>query len=73
MKTSTTISATIAIVSALALVIAPALVASASAVKEEITTCPSGNPCQGASGEKNPNREEKCVAGSKQQENANCP
>jgi hypothetical protein len=68
-----TILATIAIVSALALVIAQALVESASAAKKEITTCPSGKECQGASGDKNLNAEETCVAGSKEQTNANCP
>jgi hypothetical protein len=62
----------IGVAAILAVVIAPALIASASAVKQEITTCPSGNPCKGKSGESNPNIEETCVAGSKQQTNANC-
>jgi hypothetical protein len=65
--------AAIAIVSVLALAIAPVLVESALAKKEEVTICPSGKECQGASGEKNPNREEICRAGSKGQTNANCP
>ena len=68
-----TILATIAIVSALSLVIVPALIGSASADKREKTECPSGNECQGASGEHNPNAEKKCVAGSKEQEHPNCP
>jgi hypothetical protein len=46
--------AAIAIVSALALVVAPAMVEqSASATKERI--CPSGKECKGGSGESNPN------------------
>jgi len=65
--------ATIAIVSALALVIAPALVDYASAKKQETCTLPSGNPCTGATAEKNPNTEKKCTAGHNLQENANCP
>ena len=73
MNTKTTILATIAIVSVLALVIAPALVGSASARKEEQCTLPSGNPCTGATAEKNPQTDKKCAAGSKLQENANCP
>jgi hypothetical protein len=68
-----TIFLAIGVAAVLSIVVAPALVESASAKKQEITICPSGNPCQGNSGEKNPNREEKCVAGSKLQEKANCP
>ena len=65
--------AAIAIVSALALVVAPAMVESALATKTKETVCPSGNPCQGASGEHNPNIKVTCKAGSKDQTNANCP
>ena len=68
-----TILTRIAIVSALALVIAPALVNSASAKKQETCTLPSGNPCTGATADKNPNVEKKCQAGRNLQENANCP
>ena len=63
----------IGVAAVLAVAIAPALVDYAAAKKQEVTICPSGNPCQGASGEKNPNREEQCQAGSKGQTNANCP
>jgi hypothetical protein len=68
-----TILSTIAIVSALALVIAPALVDNASARKQETCTLPSGNPCTGATAEKNPQTDKKCQAGRNLQENANCP
>ena len=62
--------AAIAIVSALALVVAPAMVEQqASATKTHV--CPSGKECQGASGTHNPNAE--CAAGSTLQTNANCP
>ena len=62
--------AAIAIVSALALVVAPAMVEQqASATKTQV--CPSGKECQGASGAHNPHAE--CAAGSKLQTNANCP
>ena len=60
----------IAIVTALALVVAPAMVEQPASAKK-IEVCPSGNPCQGQSGEHNPNTE--CAAGSKLQTNANCP
>jgi hypothetical protein len=73
MNTKTTILATIAIVSALALVIAPALVDYASARKQESCTLPSGNPCTGATADQNPQVSKKCQAGVNLQENANCP
>ena len=72
MKTNTVFLA-LGVAAVLAVVIAPTLMESALAKKEEVTVCPSGNECQGASGEKNPNREEECRAGSKGQTNANCP
>ena len=61
----------IAIVTALALVVAPAMVEQPASAKK-IEVCPSGNPCQGQSGEHNPNKE--CAAG-KDFENTNpkCP
>jgi hypothetical protein len=68
-----TVLLTVGIAAVLAVVIAPTLVESALAKKDEVTICPSGNECQGGSGEKNPNREEICTAGSKGQTNANCP
>ncbi len=63
----------IAIVSALALIVAPAMVGTALAKKEEVTICPSGNECRGNSGASNPNAFDECRAGSKGQTNANCP
>ena len=61
----------IAIVSALALVVAPAMVEQPASAKK-IEVCPSGNPCQGASGEHNPNTT--CAAGKDfENTNANCP
>ena len=66
--------AVIAIVSALALAIAPALVGSALAKKEEVCLLPSGKPCPNENvEEKNRNVEQECRAGSKGQTNANCP
>jgi hypothetical protein len=44
----------IAIVSALALIVAPAMVEQPASAKK-IQVCPSGNPCSGSSGEHNPN------------------
>jgi len=64
-----TIFLAIVIAAVLAVAIAPALVETASARKTEV--CPSGNECQGASGEHNPNTE--CAAGVNLQTNANCP
>jgi hypothetical protein len=64
-----TIFLAIVVAAVLAVAIAPALVETASAKKTEV--CPSGNECQGQSGEHNPNAE--CAAGSKLQTNANCP
>jgi hypothetical protein len=46
--------AAIAIVSALALIVAPAMVEQQASAKK-IEVCPSGNPCAGGSGEHNPN------------------
>lgn len=68
MNTNSAILA-IVIAAVLAVAIAPALVDTAFARKIEV--CPSGNECQGAAGEHNPNAE--CAAGSKLQTNANCP
>ena len=65
--------AAIAIASALALIVAPAMVGTALATKQKICTLPSGNPCPGATEDHNPQTDKKCVAGSKFQENANCP
>jgi hypothetical protein len=64
-----TIFLAIVVAAVLAVAIAPELVETASAKK--IQVCPSGNECQGQSGEHNPNAE--CAAGSKLQTNANCP
>jgi len=75
MNTKTALAA-IAIVSALALVVAPAMVGSALAVKgkEEVCLLPSGNPCPTESVEEhNTQTDQKCIAGAKNQENANCP
>ncbi len=57
----------------LAVAIAPTLVDYASARKQESCVLPSGNPCTGATAEKNPQVEQKCQAGRNLQENANCP
>lgn len=54
---SSAILLAIGVAAILAVVIAPALVESALAARKELTTCPSGNPCQGQSGAHNPNRE----------------
>jgi hypothetical protein len=67
-----TIFLAIGVAAVLAVVIAPTLLESALAKKEEVTVCPSGNECQGASGDRNPNAEDECRAGSKDQTNANC-
>ena len=73
MNTKTALAA-IAIVSALALVVAPAMVGSALAKKQEVCTLPGGNPCPNDTvEEKNKNVEEKCQAGRNLQEHANCP
>jgi hypothetical protein len=72
MNTKTALAA-IAIASALALIVAPAMVGTALAKKQEVCTLPSGNPCPGATEDHNPQTDKKCVAGSKFQENANCP
>lgn len=64
-----TIFLAIVVAAVLAVAIAPALVETTSAKKMQV--CPSGNECQGQSGEHNPNAE--CAAGSKLQTNANCP
>jgi hypothetical protein len=71
-KTTTALVA-IAIVSALALIVAPAMVGEALARKQEVCTLPSGNPCVGATEDKNPQREEQCQAGRNLQTNSNCP
>lgn len=64
----------IAIVSALALVVAPSMVGTALAKKEEVCVLPGGNECPNENvEEKNRNVEEECRAGSKGQTNANCP
>jgi hypothetical protein len=60
----------IAIVTSLALVVAPAMVEQPASAKK-VQVCPSGNECQGNSGEHNPNAE--CAAGRNLQTNANCP
>jgi hypothetical protein len=67
--------AAIAIVSALALAIAPVLLESALAKKQEVITCPSGKPCPNENvEEKNRNVEEECRAGRDlHNTNANCP
>lgn len=57
----------LAIAAAVSLITAPLMSDSASAVKREKTTCPSGNECQGNSGAKNPNAECTVVAGSNEQ------
>jgi hypothetical protein len=64
---------TIGVAAILAVAMSPALVNYASAVKQQSCTLPSGNPCTGATADKNPNTEKKCTAGSKFQTNANCP
>jgi hypothetical protein len=65
--------AAIAIVT-VALVVTPALVGQpASARKQEICTLPSGNPCVGATADKNPQRDEKCQAGNPENFHPNCP
>jgi hypothetical protein len=69
---SKTVLLTVGIAAVLAVAMAPMFVDSASAKKEEVTVCPSGNECQGASGDNNPNAEDECRAGSKGQTNANC-
>lgn len=69
-KTTMIIFAAVAV---LAVALAPALVDYASARKQETCTLPSGNPCTGATADKNPNTEKQCTAGSKDQTNANCP
>ena len=65
----------IAIVSALALIVAPATVGTALAKKQEVITCPSGNPCPNENvEEKNKNVEEECLSGRDfHNTNANCP
>jgi hypothetical protein len=66
--------AAIAIVSALALVVAPAMVGTALAAKKEVCTLPSGNPCPGATEDHNPQTDKKCVAGKDfQNDNPRCP
>jgi hypothetical protein len=69
---TTAIFLAVGIAAVLAVAIAPTLVDTVSTKKEEVTVCPSGNECQGASGDHNPNAEEECRAGSKGQTNANC-
>jgi hypothetical protein len=60
------ITLTLVLVAAAAtLILAPSLSHTALAVKREKTTCPSGNECQGKSGEHNPNAKCEVVAGSK--------
>lgn len=68
-------TAAIAIVSALALLVAPAMVGSALAKKEEVITCPSGKPCPNENvEEKNKNVKEECRAGKDfHNTNPNCP
>jgi hypothetical protein len=61
------------VVGILAVALAPTFTDMAFAKKSEVTTCPSGNECQGGSGDKNPNRAEECRAGANDQTNANCP
>jgi hypothetical protein len=63
----------IGVAAILAVAIAPALVDYASARKQESCVLPSGNPCTGATEDHNPQTDKKCQAGSKLQENANCP
>jgi hypothetical protein len=65
--------AAIAIVSALALVVAPAMVGTALAAKKEVCTLPSGNPCVGATADQNPQTDKKCVAGVNEQDHPRCP
>ncbi len=60
----------IAIVSALALVVAPAMVGTALAVKQEL--CPSGKPCPNENVE-DKNRNVECTAGSKGTNSPSCP
>jgi hypothetical protein len=64
---------TIGVAAILAVAIAPTLVDFASARKQESCTLPSGNPCTGATADKNPQTAKKCQAGVNLQENANCP
>jgi hypothetical protein len=73
MNNTNAIFLAIGVAAILAVVIAPALVDYGSARKEEQCTLPSGNPCTGATADQNPQVDKKCVAGSKLQENANCP
>jgi hypothetical protein len=68
---TTAILLAVGIASILAVAVAPTLVDTSLAKKEEVTVCPSGNECRGASGDNNPNEEEECRAGSKGQTNAN--
>jgi hypothetical protein len=74
MNTKTALAA-IAIVSALALVVAPAMVGTALAKKEEVCTLPSGNPCPtDAVDEHNKQAPDECRAGKDfHNTNANCP
>ena len=74
MNTKTALAA-IAIVSALALIVAPAMVGTALAAKKEVCTLPGGNPCPNDNvAEKNRNAEEQCAAGRDfHNTNAHCP
>jgi hypothetical protein len=74
MNTKTALAA-IAIVSALALVVAPAMVGTALAKKEEVCVLKGGNECPNdVVAAKNRNAEEECRAGHDlQNTNANCP
>jgi hypothetical protein len=64
----------IAIVSALAVIVAPAMVGTALATKEEVCVLKGGNECPNTTvEEKNQNAVDECRAGSKGQTNANCP
>jgi hypothetical protein len=65
MEIKTLVIAAVIIAAATTLVLAPSLSHTALAVKREKTTCPSGNECQGKSGEHNPNAKCAVVAGSK--------
>jgi uncharacterized Zn-finger protein len=62
--------AAIAIVSALSLVVAPAMVGSALATKQEL--CPSGKPCPNDNVEEK-NKNVECTAGNPENDHPNCP
>jgi hypothetical protein len=66
MNTKTVMLAIVITIAATTLILAPSLSHNALAVKREKTTCPSGNECQGKSGEHNPNAKCTVVAGSKE-------